>query len=178
MSRTQSRRGSRGSRLDASGFGMTASFGVPLQPRESGEGYFDSALGAEPDFVDPSELDVAVAAAENGADEEEVRRLANQRGFGFGGVLDRLVGWTLFNVDEDREESEKEEQSEDGEEARRRREREIQRRRELLESAASSSALATQARENETLEAAREGEQAGGWHDAAWFLSVASKVIL
>lgn len=163
-------------------FSMTSAGGASLQPPENGEGYFDSALGAGPDFVDPSELDDALVGrdVDSSADEEEVRKLANQRGFGFGGVLDRLVGWTLFNVDEDREESEREDGQgwmESAEEAKRRRAVEIKRRREQLESAASSSALATQAKAGEAPRAAQDEGQ-GGWQDAAWLLSVASKVIL
>jgi len=153
--------------------------------RESQEGYFD-ALGPGPDFVD---VDVEgegeeLGGAEEEGEDEEVRRLARQRGFGLGGLVDRLVGWTLFNVDEDREESEREDgRGEEPESAAARRRAEVRRRRELLERTASSSALAAARRDGAATEekampaTVEEGEQ-GGWQDAAWLLSVASKVIL
>jgi len=167
-SRAASRRGSRGSRLDV------AAGGVAL-PREAADGYFEGADGAVagPDFVEAEERE-----GEGGEEDEEVvRRLAGERAGGLGGVLDRLVGWTLFNVDEDREDSEREEPAESAEEAVARRERDVARRRELLERAASSSALSLQAQREVERNDAADGEQ-GAWHDAAWLLSVASKVIL
>jgi len=164
-SRAQSRRGSRGSRLD-----------VAL-PREAADGYFEGAgvAAAGPDFVELEEREWESGDGEE--DDEVVRRLASERAFGLGGVLDRLVGWTLFNVDEDREDSEREEAAESAEDAASRRERDATRRREQLERAASSSALSLQAQTAVDQADAADGEQ-GAWHDAAWLLSVASKVIL
>ena len=158
------------------------------QGRESQEAYFDAALGAGPDFVD-AEIEVEeeegerIGDVEEGED-EEVRMLARQKGFGFGGFVDRLVGWTLFNVDEDREESEREDgKPEEPQEIAARRRAELKRRRELLERTASSSALAAQreraaAEEEEQMPVATGDGDQGGWQDAAWLLSVASKVIL
>jgi len=56
-----------------------------------GEGYFD----------DPEDI----AEPDDGALDEEVSRLSKQKGFGFGGIIDRMVGFSLFNVDEDREQT-------------------------------------------------------------------------
>lgn len=168
--------------------GMSGFLMQQQQGREGQEGYFDAALGAGPDFVDAEieaeEEDDRIGDVEEGED-EEVRMLARQRGFGFGGFVDRLVGWTLFNVDEDREESEREDEraEEDPHKVAARRRAEMMRRRELLERTASSSALAAQ-RESATAAAQEEMSAAtgdggqGGWQDAAWLLSVASKVIL
>jgi hypothetical protein len=62
-----------------------------------GEGYFDDPEDiTEPDFVDPDD---------DGALDEEVSRLSKQKGFGFGGIIDRMVGFSLLNVDEDREQT-------------------------------------------------------------------------
>ena len=159
-------------------------FVIQQQGREGQEAYFDAALGAGPDFVDAEmeaeEESERIGDVEEGED-DEVRRLARQRGFGFGGFVDRLVGWTLFNVDEDREESEREDGgAEEPQEAAARRRDEVMRRRELLERTASSSALAAQRERAAVAEEempADNGNQ-GGWQDAAWLLSVASKVIL
>jgi len=159
------------------------------QGPEDQQVYFDATLGAGPDFVDV-EIEVEGEEEEEGEriggmeenEDEEVRRLASQKGFGFGGFVDRLVGWTLFNVDEDREESEREDgRAEKPQEVAARRQAELRRRRELLERTASSSALAAQrerAVEEQAMPAAAGDGDQGGWQDAAWLLSVASKVIL
>jgi hypothetical protein len=142
----------------------------------------------EPDFVDEEESD---------GDEEEVARLAQERGFGLGGWMDRLIGWTLFSVDEDGEESsEEEEEGEDEfvrpenmtrEELRLRREVEAKRRK--LERETIIAAAAVQPSDKDTKAgddassshpqpAPQNNDDGGGWQDAAWLFSVASKVIL
>lgn len=86
----QSRRGSRvNSRVDLLMSSLPASGRQSLDAMD-----FDPAL-IEPDFVSADE--------ENLDDEEEVARLARDRGFGLGGWVDKLIGWTLFDVDEDGE---------------------------------------------------------------------------
>jgi len=132
------------------------------------EGYFDEvATEEEPDFVE--------AEDEGAVDDEEVSRLAQEKGFGLGGLVDRLVGFSLFNVDEDGEETEEEHHAEEtAEEVANRKEAQVRRRREQLERAASSSAVAIVRPEG--VRPPVQGED-GGWQDAAWLLSVASKVL-
>jgi hypothetical protein len=135
-----------------------------------GEGYFDS-VAMEPDFVDKDQK-------EGSTDDEEVAKLSRVQGFGLGTLVDRLVGWPLFNVDEDTEDETPEEEGEAGgnpEELLRKKEAQLQRRKEQLAKAASSSASATIQRA--TGQRQQQAEE-GGWQDAAWLLSVASKVLL
>jgi hypothetical protein len=146
---------------------------TPMESRTPGvwasEGYFDDvATGAEPDFVE--------AEDEGAVDDEEVSRLARQKGLGLGGIVDRLVGFSLFNVDEDGEESEEDYADETVEEAAKRKQAQLMRRREQLEKAASSSANATGRTGPESIRPPVQGDD-GGWQDAAWLLSVASKVL-
>lgn len=141
----------------------------------------------EPDFVDEEEGD---------GDEEEVARLARERGFGLGGWMDRLIGWTLFSVDEDGEDSDEEEEEEEDaekpenmtkEELRLR--REVEAKRKKLEREAIIAAAAVSSDDKASKSKPAEGDEAskfqqapneedGGWQDAAWLFSVASKVIL
>lgn len=179
----QSRRGSRaGSRIELAMSGVPAaraSLDLDLD--------LDDESAVEPDFVE--------AADDGPDDEEEVARLARERGFGLGGWMDALIGWTLFSVDEDGEVSEDED--DEGErnapattaahltkdEARLMREVEAKRRKMERESIIAASALRVQDRaEGEggvRLEVPKppEGQEAGGWQDAAWLLSVASKAL-
>lgn len=146
-------------------------FMTPMESRSSAafaEGYFDEVVvGTEPDFVD--------AEDEGAVDDEEVSRLAQQKGFGLGGLVDRLVGFSLFNVDEDGEDTEEEDHGEETvEEAEKRKKALLKKRREQLERAASSSAIATA--RHEDVRPPVQGDD-GGWQDAAWLLSVASKVL-
>ncbi|KAF2834000.1 hypothetical protein CC86DRAFT_365743 [Ophiobolus disseminans] len=144
----------------------------------------------EPDFVDEHD-------DESSGDEEEVARLARERGFGLGSWMDRLIGWTLFDVDEDGEASDEEDDEDEDvsdraflpenmtrEELRLRREVEAKRRKLERESIIAASAL--KAKEEKSIE--QEGsrpstsdslppEEEGGWQDAAWLLSVASKAL-
>lgn len=145
----------------------------------------------EPDFVEHDD-------ASDGNDEEEVARLARQRGFGLGGWVDRLIDWTLFSVDEDGEESSGEEDgrsrvsyssnSNSGvmtkEEFQLRREVEAKRRKMEREAIVEGQAAAARTetgerKEGEKVEGLEPPPQEGGtWQDAAWLLSVASKVLL
>jgi hypothetical protein len=139
----------------------------------------------EPDFVEDEESD---------GDEEEVARLARERGFGLGSFMDRLIGWTLFSVDEDGEESDEEEEEDDDsafrpenmtkEELKLRREVEAKRRKLEREAIIAASAVRSvqENRETNSGEASNSqqapDQEAGGWQDASWLFSVASKVIL
>lgn len=184
QSARNSRRGSRvGSRVD-----MMMSSG-PRTPGsrhslELEDAMFEEDM-IEPDFVDEVESD---------GDEEEVARLAQERGFGLGGWMDRLIGWTLFSVDEDGEESsEDEEDAGDGfrpesmtkEELKLRREVEAKRRKLERETIIAASAVRSEDRGKKPPEDAEvsnseraANDEGGGWQDAAWLLGVASKVIL
>lgn len=177
-----SRRGSRvGSRADLV---MTAGLRTP-GARHSLE--IDDAMFAE----SPIEPDFVEADEENEGDEEEIARLARERGFGLGTWVDRLMGWTLFSVDEDGEVSSSEDEEEDDsfrpenmtkEELKLRREVDAKRRK--LEREAIIAAAAVQApnsRDKAGEEAENKpppGEEGGGWADAAWLVSVAAKVLL
>lgn len=168
----QSRRGSRvGSRIDL------AMSGLPSARQSLDEDVFESPI--EPDFVEADE--------EGPDDEEEVARLARERGFGLGGWMDALIGWTLFSVDEDgevsSEEDEQETQNLTKDEAKLMREVEAKRRKMERENIIAASALKVQDEAGEGGEVKihvpkpPEGQEAGGWQDAAWLLSVASKAL-
>ncbi|KAF2035362.1 hypothetical protein EK21DRAFT_54082 [Setomelanomma holmii] len=177
----QSRRGSRvGSRADLA-MTIGSNYASARQSLEIEDRFL------EPDFVEGDE--------ESDGDEEEVARLARERGSGLGGWMDRLIGWTLFSVDEDGEASEEEGVDDDNpflpqnmtkEELRLRREVEARRRKLEREAIVAASALTGQNKENEgtedgsrpsTAASQRAQEDEGGWQDAAWLLSVASKAL-
>lgn len=195
-----SRRGSRvGSRVDI----MTAlsSKSVAASARHSLDLCEADDRFVEPDFIEADD--------DSDGDEEEIARLARERSFGLGGWVDRLIGWTLFSVDEDREGSDTEDDDDhvDGdthrgsalnlenltkEELQLRREVEAKRRKLEREAIIAASALktphggggATDEADSRPSTAGGEGhqarggnEEAGGWQDAAWLLSVASKAL-
>jgi hypothetical protein len=182
----QSRTGSRvGSRAD-----LTMSLGSKSQyKRQSLEMEELEDRFIEPDFVEADE--------ESDGDEEEVARLAQKRGFGLGGWMDRLIGWTLFSVDEDREGSDEEDVDDHRslrldnittEELRLRREVEAKKRKLEREAIIAASALKRQEADTNTTDSESRpstaddrhtpaDEEAGGWQDAAWLLSVASKAL-
>ncbi|OCK85360.1 hypothetical protein K432DRAFT_377714 [Lepidopterella palustris CBS 459.81] len=174
-----SRRGSRvGSRIE-----LIAPSGLQL-----GDDQYLGEEMVEPDFVEPDDESVG--------DEEEVARLARERGFGLGGWVDRLIGWTLFKVEEDGEETDDDDDDDDDEGDTERDEsltneqirlrKEVEARRKKLEreaivaaSAASPSEKREPSERKETAETQPlPGDEEGGWQDAAWLLSVASKVLL
>ncbi|KAF2759621.1 hypothetical protein EJ05DRAFT_474700 [Pseudovirgaria hyperparasitica] len=140
--------------------------------------------------------------------EEVVAKLTREGTLGLGGWVDRLVGWTLFRVAEDGEDDDDdgdEDENENDEDrrtneagtrnlkmvdgealrtrtaeleaARRRRERD----REAI-NAASAKAVGTEfvVVDDDDVDKKADGQSAaeGGWQDAAWLLSVASKVLL
>jgi len=177
QSRAQSRRGSR--------------VGLALTPSIQGEreGYFeaDNEDFAKPDFVDVDEEE-ADAETQALADELLVRRLAKTGTLGLGTWVERLMGWSLFAVDEDGEETdadgdgdtegeesttdtEGEGQEREGSDGRKsRKEKERQHWREMLEREAVEQGV--------VLPLPPKGGEEGGWGDAAWLLSVATKVLL
>ncbi|KAL9063006.1 MAG: hypothetical protein Q9157_008477 [Trypethelium eluteriae] len=109
-------------------------------------------------------------------DEDEVARLTRERSSGLGGWVDKFIGLSLFNVDEDREESADEAVAgESAEDAKNRKTAELKRRREEKEQLLAKQ----QAAEKEgAVEVERPKEEQGGWQDAAWLLSVASKILI
>ena len=157
-SRANSRRGSR------------AQLFTPISPGGPQEGYFDPTDLArdefitEPDFVDAEE-DAEEDGNEAKKDEAVVRKLARAGNLGWGGLVERMLGWSLFAVDEDAEETEVEVMDEKGE-----------------VSGISSKPSTLNLRGEETciedeMPPLKEDET-DGWQDAAWLLSVATKVLL
>lgn len=170
-----SRRGSRvSSRVDLVMSGVKTPSGKSSLDLE--ENAFEE--GMEPDFVQDEE--------DSGDDEETVARLARERGFGLGGWMDRLIGWTLFSVDEDGEESSDDEDLVGSRESvtqvtldEMKLRKEVEARRRKLEREAIMAAAAVKYDEKaQKGEADSPNEEVGGWSDAAWLFSVASKVIL
>lgn len=149
-----SRRGSRGN--------LFTPLGGP-----SREGYFDQQeeFPASPDFVDVEDP-VFEEEVDPEEDEAIVRKLARASSLGLGGWVERMLGWSLFAVDEDGDETDLEisdEKVDDSE-------------------ASSKSSRRTinglmDVRPTEPLPPPKD-EEAGGWQDAAWLLSVATKVML
>ncbi|KAF2665309.1 hypothetical protein BT63DRAFT_442729 [Microthyrium microscopicum] len=130
------------------------------------EGYFDE-LDVEPDFVDKEGEDELEDAA-------EVERLSKISTFGLGGLVDRLIGWPLFNVEEPSDSEEEEQESGTPEDVKERKAELLRRRKEQMERTANSSASATNP--IPVTEPPLQEEE-GGWKDAAWLFSVASKVV-
>lgn len=179
-----SRRGSRvGSRADLI---MTSGLRTPggRHSFEMDEAMFEDSP-IEPDFVEADE--------ENEGDEEEVARLARERGFGLGSWMDKLMGWTLFSVDEDGEDSSSEDEEEEDqtprpenmtkEELQLRREVDAKRRKLERETIIAASAVQAPAKkvadESDPAEPRPPpGEEGSGWTDAAWLVGVAAKVLL
>ncbi|KAF2200449.1 hypothetical protein GQ43DRAFT_73184 [Delitschia confertaspora ATCC 74209] len=169
-----SRRGSRaGSRAD-----LLMSVGQKSLISETEE---DFGTMVEPDFVEADE--------EADGDEEEVARLASQQGFGLGNWMDKLIGWTLFSVKEDGEESDDEEgslhdtfgtpEAMTKEELQLKKEVEAKRKKMEREAIIAASAAKSdhKTQGGEAIEPPP-SEDGNGWQDAAWLLSVASKVLL
>ncbi len=183
VSARASRRGSKaGSRVEL--LGMTAGGSRASDIAVVEEDYFLHAAGrtSGPDFVDAADA-AELKPPDNGAEaEEEVAQLAQETGFGLGGWVDRLIGSTLFRVREDGEDSDEEEQEGDAEKG----EEDLKRRRRSESErvvASSIPAAPGQLSRNDEAGSAdhakkETGEEPSGWQDAAWLLSVASKVIL
>ena len=164
-SRPISRFGSRGN----SRRGSRAQLFTPMAGER--EGYFDQKDFAQEEFVaEPDFVDVEDEGFDNEDDDKQdeavVRKLARASSLGLGGWVERMLGWSLFAVDEDGEETEVEildEKAEDSE----------------MSSRASRRTLngITDPPIEEQMPPLRDDET-GGWQDAAWLLSVATKVLL
>jgi hypothetical protein len=114
--------------------------------------------------VDAEEDEFDEEQAKN--DEDMVRRLASASSLGLTGWVERMLGWSLFAVEEDGEETEIDTfdtATDDSESASRLSKRTVE---TLTESPIA-----------DKLPPLQDGE-AGAWQDAAWLLSVATKSLL
>jgi hypothetical protein len=155
QSRAQSQRGSK------------VNLFTPLPKLETEkESYFDDKeFIAEPDFVNVDEE----VYEEDQATEDEVivKRLAKKGSLGLGVWVEKLMGWSLFAVEEDGEDTD------------------IETNEEKTDASDTASKSDRLQKENvdETADIGVEklpppGQDEGGWQDAAWLLSVATKVLL
>ncbi|KAI7530998.1 hypothetical protein KC331_g14370 [Hortaea werneckii] len=182
-----SRYGSRSGSKRTSRRGSTTAFHTPMAgpPTSAGaESYFgDGEEGfrgeqMEPDFVDLPPQKTQRKGGEQGggggaaADENELARLTSEKSFGLGRLVDQIMGFNLFKVEEGQENTDDDDEVDERERA------------ELTDAASRLAAEAKRRRgEKERLTAlppaprdvGEEGQ--GGWQDAAWLLSVASKAL-
>ena len=162
-SRTGSRRTSR-----RGSFSMTAGSRTPLANpgQEGGVDYFgeDGISQIEPNLLDEEEDGTS-------NDEATVASFAQNRSFGLGGLVDRVMNFNMFKVEEKEESTEDEVDhlSETEEQAKARMAAENRRKREEKEKLVSRPATGDAE--------GSDGQGEGGWSDAAWLLSVASKAI-
>jgi hypothetical protein len=158
-SRSNSRRGSR------------AQLFTPIGGER--EGYFDHRDFAQEEFVTEPDF---VNAEEEGYDNEDevkddeavVRKLARASNSGLGGWVERMLGWSLFAVDEDGEEGE---------------DTEVETSDERAHGSDVSSKITRRNFDGPADQIALDmpplkDDETGGWQDAAWLLSVATKVLL
>lgn len=150
----QSRRGSR-SQLPTPGMERDGYF----NHQDITQGHFV----AEPDFVGVED-DVLEDEVERKDDEAVVRTLAKANSLGFSGWVEKMLGWSLFPVDEDGEDTDS----------------------EMLDEKESDSDVSSRSLKK-IADAMHDtppsmpplgDDEAGGWQDAAWLLSVATKVLL
>lgn len=138
----------------------------------SDEGYFNQDFVPDeymqgPDFVSLDEKLEAIEVDTTQADEAAVRRLVKRENAGTSSWMGNLIGWSLFSVEENEEESDNadgEMSEEDGEEV------------ELTRSASTRHFEGVPNVSESRIPPPKPDE--GGWQDAAWLLSVASKVLL
>lgn len=164
-SRTASRRTSRRGSVS-----LTTGSRTPLAPQggqDSRLDYFEDATRAmamEPEFIDEDD-------ETDGQGEATLKELTESRSFGLGGIVDRIMNFSLFNVEEKEEatEDEADRPVETEAEAKERRAAENRRKREEKEKLTNRSGSAS------AQEVTGHGE--GGWADAAWLFSVASRAI-
>ena len=108
-------------------------------------------------------------AEEDRREEAEVAKLADDRSYGLGSVVDRVMGWTFFDMkDEDKSE---EDDSSALKEERRRRVQRFESTNINIGPQPSSPPSRSTRRDIEN------GDDGGGWKDAAWLLSVASRAL-
>lgn len=148
--------------------GSKANLFTPLPKSEQErESYFgEEEFSVEPDFVD---VDEEVYEEDQAAEDEViVKRLAKKGSTGLGVWVEKLMGWSLFAVEEDGEDTDVETSEEKTD----------------ASDAASKSDRTQKDSLDGTADAAVDeklplpGADEGGWQDAAWLLSVATKVLL
>lgn len=187
-----------GSRPDLTFFTPLASRTPARELTTGHHDYFGDLRGpsgpvvAGPDFVldEQDEEDEGSDAEEELRErlaDAEVARLARSKGFGLGGLVDRLVGWTLFDVGGEGRETEDEDEDGGGfgEQERGKQAEELgvtdgaQRVRVQQRGMAPSAVTGVKEKVGEGEgDGGEDDEGQGGWSDAAWLLSVASKVLL
>ncbi|KAK9778815.1 hypothetical protein SCAR479_04438 [Seiridium cardinale] len=182
-SRRESRRGSIApedittsptSRLGSRSHSRKGSRNIPRTPlRDQLENYFghhETAVSEEymqgPDFVSLDEKLEAIEIDTSQADEAAVRRLVKRENAGMGTWMGNLIGWSLFSVEEQEESDAADGEESDGDESES----------HLSRSASSRQLDRVSAASEPQLPPPKANE--GGWNDAAWLLSVASKVLL
>ncbi|KAH0565839.1 hypothetical protein GP486_000761 [Trichoglossum hirsutum] len=133
--------------------------------RDETFGDSDNEFVAEPDFVD-----VEKDSYEEFDVEAELNLIAKLRSFGSGSWVDRLIGWSLFAVKEDGEESEGDGEVEIEQECGR---ADVETRKRREESERVIIDPPSEVGDKQTAQQ----DQEGGWQDAAWLLSVATKVL-
>jgi hypothetical protein len=138
------------------------------------EGYFDHQdFGREEFITEPDFVDVEDEGYDNDDeskdDEAVVRKLARASSNGLGGWVERMLGWNLFAVDEDGEEGEGEGEDDGTSD-------------EKASSSEDSSKTAKRDQDGQAYQTVDmpplRDDETGGWNDAAWLLSVATKVLL
>ncbi len=165
-----------GSRSHSRVFGRAQTLATPLE-RRSADGYFPQVVDVDdipgPDFVNLNRELEAIEQDTTVEDEDHVRRLVKREKDSVGGWLGNVIGWPLFSV----QENDEEEQSDGGvgeqfggepEEDRggpSRRHSSLRRFEGVINLPDEDRIPPPKADE-------------GGWQDAAWLLSVASRVIL
>ncbi|KAK7921136.1 hypothetical protein PG985_009158 [Apiospora marii] len=148
---------------------------TPLDRQQHDEGYFvhhelataDYVQG--PDFVSLDEKLEAIEVDTTRADEATVRRLVKRGSAGVGSWMGNLIGFSLFSVEENDEESDDaEDDSSDVEEDES----------QLGRSPSAGHLEELSAASEPRIPPPKADEGATSWQDAAWLLSVASKVLL
>lgn len=154
-SQTNSRRGSRAHLFNATGGAR--------------EGYFDQGdldqadFMTEPDFVNDEEEELYENGEVSKNDEDIVRKLAWANSNGLGGWVEKMLGWSLFAVEEDGE----------GDDA------EVDEKGDISDiSSKRGGTFDGQTYQIVSDMPVLKDDQTGGWQDAAWLLSVATKVLL
>jgi hypothetical protein len=150
----------------------------PHNQREEG---LEEEEHAGPDFVNLDEKLEAVEEVMIGDDEAHVRRLVKNGGSGAGTWLGNVLGnWGLSSVEENEEESEAEAEMDAGETPT----QGLGTTEGVFRSSLQQPRRRSTARPFEDIAVAEEErvpapkENEGGWQDAAWLLTVASKVLL